>query len=119
MALTFALETPADPELLTTTRLFVASAVRLLGWEGDAVEDLKLATSEAASSLMGSGGPLRTTIVGDDAHVRVAVFGAGRPAEAEAGSLVVGLELARAIVGGLSVAERDGGTEIAFEVGTG
>lgn len=114
----YALQTPADPDLLTTARLFVASAARLLGCDDEALEDLKLATSEAASSLMGAGGPIRTTVTAEASRIRVAVFGPGEIAASDPSELVLGLELARALLGDLTVAAVDGGTEITFGVGT-
>jgi hypothetical protein len=52
---TLELELRADPSLLATARLFAAAAARAAGCDDDAIEDVRLAVSEAcAQSMRGS-----------------------------------------------------------------
>ncbi len=59
----FHLELPSDPANLATARLFVATTARVLGYDEDAVADLKLAVSEAGSAVIASGRHETVTVV--------------------------------------------------------
>lgn len=114
----FELEFPASVDYLVTARLFVAGAAAELGCGEEVADDLRLAVSEAAGSLLGSGGPITVTVSGADAKVAVAVRAPGLPAAGEAPQeLVLGLELVRALLGQVTVQTTAGETEIAFSAG--
>ncbi len=116
-ARSFALELPAGSDHLTLARLFVGAAAIELGCPEESAEDLKLAASEAAGALAGGSELLRLTVAGADGTLRLAVAGAGTPAlEAVDGDLVLGLELARALLGDMTVTNGAAGTEISFVV---
>ncbi len=111
----FTLELPADSDYLTMARLFVAAAAEELGCDGDTADDLRLAVSEAAGSLLGGGGPITVAVTEDEPGAALAVQGPGRPAGgAGAADLVLGLELAGALLGGVTIDETDAGTIIGF-----
>ncbi len=112
----FTLEVPAESGYLTMARLFVAAAAEELGCSGDTADDLRLAVSEAAGSLLHGGGPITVAVSAAEPGAAVAVRGPGRPAgDAGVGNLVLGLELAGALLGGVTVDENDGGTVIGFQ----
>ncbi len=116
-ARSFALELPAGSGHLTLARLFVGAAAIELGCAEESAEDLKLAASEAAAALAAGSGLLRLTVSGADGVLRLAVAGAGTPAlEAVDGHLVLGLELARELLGDMTVTNGADGTEISFLV---
>lgn len=111
---TFTLETPADPGYLPTVRLFVAAAARSCGTDPDALDDLKLGTTEAVTSLLSTGGSIRTSVSCQDAGVEVAVSGPGPLIDGNDTDLVLGLELARAVLGELDVTSGPAGTTLVF-----
>ncbi len=111
----FALEVPADSDYLTMARLFVGAAAEELGCGGDTADDLRLAVSEAAGALIDGGGPITVALSAEDAGAAVAVRGPGRPVgDAGVGNLVLGLELAGALLGGVTIDESESGTVIGF-----
>ncbi len=111
----FTLEVPADSDYLTMARLFVAAAAEEVGCATDTADDLRLAVSEAAGALLDGGGPITVAVSAAGAGADVAVRGPGRPAgDAGVGNLVLGLELAGALLGGVTIDETDGGTVIGF-----
>lgn len=69
------LEVPALPNMLATVRLFVASTARVSGVAEEAIDDLKLAVSEAASAVVVSGfeGALRVVVAIENAGLSVEV----------------------------------------------
>lgn len=111
----FTLEVPASPDYLVMARLFVAAAAEELGAGPAAADDLRLAVSEAAGSLIPGGGTV-TVSVGDAAPgVAVRVAGTGDPQEPAApGELALGLELVRGLLGEVTVTADGDRTEIRF-----
>lgn len=112
----FSLEVPARADYLVMARLFVAAAAEELGSSIRCADDLRLAVSEAAGSLLPGGGAITIHVTGaDDDRVAVAVRGAGKPAEPEApADLSLGLELVRGLLGEVAVTTGDLATEIRF-----
>lgn len=49
---TVELRLPSDPEFVTTLRLVTASCARIVGFDVEAVDDLRVSVSEAANSLI-------------------------------------------------------------------
>lgn len=111
----FTLELPADADYLTMARLFVAAAAEEFGCGSDAGDDLRLAVSEAVGSLLGGGGPISVAVSPGQPGAAVEVRGPGMPAGDEGvGHLVLGLELADALLGGVTVDETAAGSVIGF-----
>src|SRR5436309_14137554 len=73
------LEIPADGTYAVTARLFVVAAARDLGVADGIAEDLRLAASELVANAVEAGqpGPIRLTLRGDAAAVRLEASGVG------------------------------------------
>jgi serine/threonine-protein kinase RsbW len=75
------LELPAEPAYIAAARLFAAAVARQYGVQEDAVEDIKLAISEACGSHVGGqrDGTLRVTVERAGDRLALAVSGPARP----------------------------------------
>lgn len=111
---TFTLETPAEPDYLPTVRLFVAAAALNCGCDPGVLDDLKLGATEAVTSLLPTGGSIQTSVSCTEATVEVAVSGPGPLTDRNETDLVLGLELARAVLGDLEVTSGPNGTTLVF-----
>jgi anti-sigma regulatory factor (Ser/Thr protein kinase) len=118
------MELPLDPAYLTTARLFVAAASRQLGLEEEAVEDLKLAISEACTGAIGSMPPgadgmvqLRVIVVEGRVTFRLAADGPVAFGPASPDTDTTGLEVVAALFDDARVeATATGGSAISFSV---
>jgi anti-sigma regulatory factor (Ser/Thr protein kinase) len=127
----FSLSVPARPELVETLRLFAAAVARHHGLDDDAVEDVKLAVSEASADAIeaGAGGPLTLAIAGHPSRLELAVTSdawstVGRSRRAE--DLPEGvdpaaldrMQVVRALFADATRSEEDGRVSVRFSTGT-
>ena len=81
---TLSLDVAADPSLLSTARLFAASAARLAGCDDDTIADVRLAVSEACTrAIRGADGAehlLRVTAEVTGSDLTLTVEGPDGPA---------------------------------------
>ncbi len=71
----FSLRVPARADLIGTLRVFVSTIARHVGLDDDAIEDVKLAVSEACADPVEAGvdGPVELVIAADAAGLRVEI----------------------------------------------
>jgi len=124
MADRFTLELPPEPISIGTARLFSATVARYFGCEEEAVEDLKLAVSEACTVAIrtNEGRHRRVHLVIEDGGSALTFSvqdgGSSAPADADALDVPVG-ELIRALFPSAEVsANPDGGADVRFSVPT-
>jgi anti-sigma regulatory factor (Ser/Thr protein kinase) len=94
----YSLEVPADPAYVVTARLFAGTVARRLGASEAAIDDLKLAVSEACTGPMRAGGSepplpvrLRLRPVGGNLAVEVSADGIRVPwSDAVSGGELIG-----------------------------
>jgi len=107
------LELVADPALLAAARLFAAAAARAAGCDDDAVEDVRLAVSEAcARSMRGAAGHERVSV-----EARVGSDGVAFVVDGPIGSSedpIDELDLVAALFPSSSSSESDGRTTVRF-----
>jgi anti-sigma regulatory factor (Ser/Thr protein kinase) len=115
------LEVPARPEYVAVVRLALASLGRLAGLDEAAVEDLKIAVSEATTSAMlvnqaaGGSDPVTIAWTRRDGRVVVEICdrgpreGAGEVAEGDLARADISGALLESIVDGCEVVERSDG----------
>ncbi len=126
MADHFALELPPEPISIGTARLFSATVARFFQCEEEAVEDLKLAVSEACTVAIRTneerGRPVHLTIEGGPNELMFSIRDGGSTVSTD-GMVdaldVPGGELIRALFPQVEVvANTDGGTDVRFSVPT-
>jgi anti-sigma regulatory factor (Ser/Thr protein kinase) len=115
------LEVPARPEYVAVVRLALASLGRLAGLDEAAVDDLKIAVSEATTSAMlvnraaGGSDPVTIAWTRRDGRVVVEIFdrgpqeGAEEVAEGDLARADISVALLESIVDGCEVVERSDG----------
>jgi anti-sigma regulatory factor (Ser/Thr protein kinase) len=115
------LEVPARPEYVAVVRLALASLGRLAGLDEAAVEDLKIAVSEATTSAMlvnqaaGGSDPVTIAWTRRDGRVVVEICdrgpreGAEEVAEGDLARADISVALLESIVDGCEVVERSDG----------
>lgn len=115
---TLELELAADPALLAAARLFAAAAARAAGCDDDAVEDVRLAVSEAcARSMRGATGRERVSVA-----ARIASDGVAFVVDGPAGARdddIDELDLVAALFPSSSTSETDGRTTVRFDARAG
>lgn len=113
----FELEVPPLAEYLGTARSFVAAVARRSGAVGEAVEDLKLAASEACTDVMASGRTVRIRAISRDGALGFEIDAADRPSVAE-GLDEIGaparIDLVRALFPDAAVSDVGGRAVISF-----
>ena len=115
------LEVPARPEYVAVVRLALASLGRLAGLDEAAVDDLKIAVSEATTSAMlvnqaaGGSDPVTIAWTRRDGRVRVEISdrgpreGAEEVAEGDLARADISVALLESIVDGCEVVDRSDG----------
>jgi serine/threonine-protein kinase RsbW len=118
---TLTLRFSADPALLTTARLFAASAARLAGCSEETVEDVRLAVSEACTRAVqeSAGAPepvsVEALIDGAGLEVVVAASAAGGPMSEDD----LPVDLIPALFAGAEALEADGRRIVRFRAAAG
>jgi len=131
----FSLEFTSEPDFISTARLFAGAAARYYGCDEDAVQDVKIAVSEACTNAVKAhdnaliSTPVRVLVrpSGDRVEFKVVDAGGGfqhegngggRPVDAEA--LLesgIGLQIIQALFPDTEVAPNsEGGTTVRFSV---
>ena len=116
---TLQLELVADAALLATARLFAAAAARAGGRDGDVVEDVRLAVSEAcARSIRGAADSDRISI---DAHVgpRGVAFVVEGPSGPSGDDDIDGLDLVAALFPTASTSDDASRSTVRFDAPSG
>jgi anti-sigma regulatory factor (Ser/Thr protein kinase) len=126
MADHFSLELPSEPVSIGTARLFSATVARFFHCEEEAVEDLKLAVSEACTVAIRTneerGRPVRLSIDGGPNELMFSITDGGStvPTDGAVDALdVPGGELIRALFPQAEVvSSADGGADVRFSIST-
>lgn len=130
----FSLEFSSEPDFISTARLFAGAAARYYGCDEEAVQDVKIAVSEACTNAVQAHGlavvstPIRVVVrsVGDRIEFNVIDAGGGferggngerRQQDAEGGLLEngIGLQIIQALFPDTDVGPNsEGGTTVRF-----
>lgn len=117
---TFVLELPPRPEHLGTARTFASQIARHAGCDDDAVEDVKLAVSEACAGSVSDAADaepvwVRSTL--EPGHITFEVEGSGDLRSRSVDEALARLDLVRTLFPDVSLTPRDQGrTSVRFTV---
>jgi serine/threonine-protein kinase RsbW len=131
----FSLEFTSEPDFISTARLFAGAAARYYGCDEDAVQDVKIAVSEACTNAVKAHGnalistPVRVLVrpSGDRVEFKIVDAGGGFQHEGNGGGQPVdaetllesgiGLQIIQALFPDTEVAPNtEGGTTVRFSV---
>jgi serine/threonine-protein kinase RsbW len=122
------IELPADAAYVASTRIFGAALARQFGADEEAVEDLKLAISEACSSFIRAGAedhPIRLEVLVADGGLSFRISGIALPdlpTEDETPSTPgrfasqVGGEVIQALFTDAEIVPQEGGSQVRFSL---